>query len=203
LPEISALFWDIGGVLLTNAWDHSERLRTLNRFLLAEAEFQDRHEMVVSSFERGKITLDEYLDRTVFYRERPFTRQAFKDDMFSQSEADTESLVLAGELAGSRKYLMSTINNESKELNLFRIEKFRLSEIFSLFVSSCFVGLRKPEAGIYKLALEITQKPPQECCFIDDRALNLECAKQLGMHVIEKQGAGQLRQDLEKLGVQA
>jgi putative hydrolase of the HAD superfamily len=203
LPAISALFWDIGGVILTNAWDHSERLRTLNHFLLADAEFQDRHEMVVSSFERGKITLDEYLDRTVFYRERSFSREAFKDDMFSQSEPDPESLALAQELANSSKYLMSTINNESKELNLFRIEKFKLGEIFSLFVSSCFVGLRKPEADIYKLALAVTQKPPQQCCFIDDRSLNLECAKQLGMHVIQKQSAGQLRKDLERLGVGA
>jgi len=203
LSTINTLFWDIGGVLLSNAWDHTERLRTLNHFLLAEAEFQDRHEMVVSSFERGKISLDEYLDRTVFYRERSFTRQAFKDDMFSQSEPDPESLALARALAGSGKYLMSTINNESKELNLFRIEKFKLNEIFSLFVSSCFVGLRKPEMDIYKLSLEITQKPPGECCFIDDRALNLECAKQLGMHVIQKQNAAQLREALERLGVTA
>lgn len=203
MSKISALFWDVGGVLLTNAWDHTERLRTLNHFLLSEAEFHDRHEMVVSSFEQGQITLDEYLDRTVFYRERSFTRQAFKDDMFSQSHPDGEALNLAKELAQSNKYLMSTINNESKELNLFRIEKFGLTRIFSLFVSSCFVGLRKPEAGIYKLALEITQKPPEECCFIDDRALNLECAKQLGMHVIQMKDAGQLRQDLEKLEVSA
>jgi putative hydrolase of the HAD superfamily len=203
LSKISALFWDVGGVLLTNAWDHSERLRTLNHFLLSEAEFDDRHGMVVSSFESGKISLDEYLDRTVFYRERSFTRQAFKDDMFSQSEPNLESLALAQQLAASGKYLMSTINNESKELNLYRIEKFGLRQIFSLFVSSCFVGLRKPEAGIYKLALEITQKPPEECCFIDDRALNLECAKQLGMHVIQMESVGQLRQELQKLGVLA
>lgn len=203
MSKISALFWDVGGVLLTNAWDHSERLRTLNHFLLSEAEFDDRHGMVVSSFESGKISLDEYLDRTVFYRERSFTRQAFKDDMFSQSEPNLESLALAQQLAASGKYLMSTINNESKELNLYRIEKFGLRQIFSLFVSSCFVGLRKPEAGIYKLALEITQKPPEECCFIDDRALNLECAKQLGMHVIQMESVGQLRQELQKLGVLA
>jgi putative hydrolase of the HAD superfamily len=201
LSKISALFWDIGGVLLTNAWDHAERLRTLNHFLLSEAEFHDRHEMVVSSFEQGKITLDEYLDRTVFYRDRSFTRQAFKDDMFSQSEPDNEALALARELTKSGKYLMSTINNESKELNLFRIKKFGLDEIFGLFVSSCFIGLRKPEAAIYQLALEITQKPAEQCCFIDDRALNLECAKQLGMHVIQMKGAEQLRQELQGLGV--
>ncbi len=203
MSNISALFWDVGGVLLSNAWDHSERLRTLNQFRLAEAEFQDRHEMVVSSFERGKITLDEYLDRTIFYRERPFTREAFKDYMFGLSQPDPEALALARELAVSGKYLMATMNNESRELNLYRIEKFGLDQIFKLFVSSCFVGLRKPEAGIYKLALEITQKPAEECCFIDDRALNLECAKRLGMQVIQMQGAGQLRTELQKLGVSA
>jgi putative hydrolase of the HAD superfamily len=96
---------------------------------------------------------------------------------------------------------MGTINNESAELNLYRIKTFGLRDMFTLFVSSCFVGLRKPEAGIYKLAIEITQKPPQECCFIDDRALNLECAKLLGMHTIEMQNANQLRQELAKLGV--
>jgi putative hydrolase of the HAD superfamily len=201
LSKISALFWDVGGVLLSNAWDHSERLQTLNHFLLSEAEFHDRHETVVASFEEGKITLDEYLDRTVFYRERSFTRQAFKDDMFSQSQPDKEALVLAEELAASGRYLMSTINNESRELNLFRIEKFGFNKIFNLFVSSCFVGLRKPEPAIYKLALEITQKPPQECCFIDDRALNLESPKQLGLQVIQMKGAARLREELQKLGV--
>jgi putative hydrolase of the HAD superfamily len=201
LSKISALFWDVGGVLLSNAWDHSERLQTLNHFLLSEAEFHDRHETVVASFEEGKITLDEYLDRTVFYRERSFTRQAFKDDMFSQSQPDKEALVLAEGLAASGRYLMSTINNESRELNLFRIEKFGFNKIFNLFVSSCFVGLRKPEPAIYKLALEITQKPPEECCFIDDRALNLESPKQLGLQVIQMKGAARLREELQKLGV--
>jgi putative hydrolase of the HAD superfamily len=96
---------------------------------------------------------------------------------------------------------MSTINNESKELNLFRIQTFGMREIFSLFVSSCFVGLRKPEEGIYRLALEITQSPPEECCFIDDRPLNLDSAQRLGMHVIQVENAEQLRRDLQKLGV--
>ena len=121
--------------------------------------------------------------------------------MFSFSQPDPEALQLAGELTRSGKYLMSTINNESKELNLFRIRTFGLREIFSLFVSSCFVGLRKPEEGIYRLALEITQKPAEECCFIDDRPLNLDSAAKLGMHVIQMENAKQLRQELAKLGV--
>ncbi|HXM20667.1 MAG TPA: HAD family phosphatase [Terriglobales bacterium] len=201
MAKISAIFWDVGGVLLSNAWDHEQRQRTLKHFALDELEFENRHEMLVSSLERGKISLQEYLERTIFYRPRSFTLDALKEFMFSLSQPDTATLQLAAELTRSGKYLMSTINNESKELNLFRIQTFGLREIFSLFVSSCFVGLRKPEEGIYRLALEITQRAPEECCFVDDRPLNLDSASRLGMHVIQMENAEQLRRELQKLGV--
>ena len=200
MAQITAIFWDVGGVLLSNAWDRAQRERALEQFKLDEEEFDDRHAMVVSSFERGKISLDEYLDRTIFYRPRPFTREVFREFMFSLSQPQREVLAFARELSASGKYLMATINNESKELNQYRIQTFRLREIFTLFVSSCFVGFRKPEQPIYRLALEITQKPSEECCFIDDRALNLECARQLGMHTIEMQDIEQLKRDVLRLG---
>jgi putative hydrolase of the HAD superfamily len=201
VSEIHAIFWDVGGVLLSNAWDHTQRIAAFEHFRLDAEEFQSRHEMVVSSFERGKITLDEYLDRTVFYRNRPFTREEFRDYMFSLSQPMPEVLAFARTLANSGKYFMGTINNESRELNLQRIEKYGLREIFRLFVSSCFVGLRKPENGIYRLAIETTQINPEECCFIDDRALNLECAAKMGMRTIQMQTLDQLRGELGKLGV--
>jgi putative hydrolase of the HAD superfamily len=201
VSAIRAIFWDIGAVLLTNAWDHNERAEALQHFHLDEKEFHARHEMVVSSFERGKITLDEYLDRTVFYTARPFTREEFRNYMFSLSRPIPDVLAFARALADSGKYFMGTINNESRELNVYRIEKFGLREIFRLFISSCFVGLRKPESGIYRLAIEITQIDPEQCCFIDDRALNLECAAKLGMHTIQMQTLDQLRAALEKIGV--
>jgi putative hydrolase of the HAD superfamily len=198
---IRAIFWDVGGVLLSNAWDHTQRMAALEHFQLDQQEFHERHEMVVSSFERGKITLDEYLDRTVFSHPRSFTRDAFKDFMFSLSQPMPEVLEFAQSLADSGKYFMGTINNESRELNLYRIEKYGLRRIFRLFLSSCFVGLRKPERDIYRLALETTQISPEECCFIDDRTLNLECAAKLGMRTIEMQSPDQLRRELQKLGV--
>lgn len=201
MSAIRALFWDVGGVLLTNAWDHRERAKALEHFQIDADQFQARHEMVVSSFERGKLTLDEYLDRTVFFCERPFTRDAFRDFMFTLSQPFPENLAFAQSLADTRKYFMSTINNESRDLNTYRIVKFGLRKIFRLFVSSCYVGLRKPEPDIYRLALEVTQIPPEESGFIDDRALNLECAKQLGMHTIEMKGLDSLRSELAKLGV--
>jgi len=201
LSDIRAIFWDVGGVLLTNAWDRTQRIAALEHFHLDEEEFHDRHEMVVSSFERGKITLDEYLDRTVFYRTRPFPPDAFRDFMFSLSQALPGVLEFAQALSDSGKYFMGTINNESRELNYYRIEKYGLRKIFRLFVSSCFVGFRKPERDIYRLALEITQIPAEQCCFIDDRPLNLECALKLGMPTIEMQQVEQLQRDLAKLGV--
>jgi putative hydrolase of the HAD superfamily len=202
LSAIKAIFWDVGGVILTNAWDRRQREETLEHFGLDEGEFSDRHEMVVSSFERGKISLDEYLDRTIFYRSRRFTREQFKDYMLALSQPLPEVLGLAAALAQSGRYLMGTINNESRDLNLYRIEKFGLRSIFKLFLSSCFVGLRKPEEAIYRLALETTQQTPDQCCFIDDRPLNLEGARRMGMHSIEMDNIDQLRHDLKDLGVE-
>jgi putative hydrolase of the HAD superfamily len=173
----------------------------LKKFDVDAVDFQERHEMVVSSFERGKISLHEYLERTIFCHPRRFTKEEFCQYMFSLSQPDPAALDLARKLAGSGRYFMATINNESKDLNLYRIQHFDLRGIFSLFVSSCFVGLRKPEEGIYRLALETTQRPAEECCFIDDRAINLESASRLGMHVIRMKNASQLQQELAKLGV--
>jgi putative hydrolase of the HAD superfamily len=201
LSAIRAIFWDVGGVLLTNAWDRTERTAALEHFQLDQEEFHDRHHMVVSSFERGKITLDEYLDRTVFYRTRPFPRDVFRDYMFSLSQPFPEVLEFGQALAASGKYFMGTINNESRELNYYRIEKYGLRKTFRLFISSCFVGFRKPERDIYRLALETTQVPAEQCCFIDDRALNLECAAQMGMETIEMRQLEQLRGDLAKLNI--
>ena len=201
MSAIRAIFWDVGGVLLSNAWDHIERAAALEHFQLDQKEFEDRHETVVSSFERGKITLEEYLDRTVFFCPRPFTREIFRDYMFSLSQPFPEVLELARSLTDSGKYFMGTINNESRELNYYRIEKYGLRTIFRLFISSCFVGLRKPEYDIYRLALETTQIPAEQCCFVDDRPLNLECPAKLGMKTIQMKELEQLLGELAKLNV--
>lgn len=199
---IRTLFWDVGGVLLTNAWDRTQRDAAMTKFQLDPIEFQDRHEMVISSFERGKISLEDYLDRTVFYRARSFTRDAMMMYMYSLSQPLPETLDLARRIAASGKYLMATINNESRELNRYRIETYNLRDLFAFFVSSCYVGLRKPEKDIYRMALEISERKPEECCFLDDRSLNLECAQHLGMHTIQVQNSTQVREELRNLGVE-
>ena len=201
MGEVTALFWDVGGVILSNGWDRAARAEAAKKFGLDWEDFQDRHELASPAFETGQITLDTYLQRTVFYRKRAFTREEFVAFMFAQSQEFPESRAILSALAQTRKYFLATINNEPRELNVRRIEQFNLRRDFEAFFSSCFVHIRKPDEAIYRLALEVTQRRPEECLFIDDRALNLECARQMGMRTIHFENAAQLRQDLQANGV--
>jgi putative hydrolase of the HAD superfamily len=201
MADVTALFWDVGGVILSNGWDRSARAEAAKKFGLDWEDFQDRHELASPAFETGQITLDTYLQRTVFYRKRAFTREEFTAFIFEQSEEFPKSRAVLSGVARAGKYLLATINNEPLELNVRRIEKFNLRREFVAFFSSCFVRIRKPDEAIYRLALEVTQRRAQECLFIDDRELNLECARQLGMHTIQFKSAAQLRQDLQANGV--
>jgi putative hydrolase of the HAD superfamily len=203
MAEISALFWDNGGVILTNGWDRDARQRAVAKFQLDWNEFEDRHELVLNAFETGALTLDDYLKRTVFYRPRSYTPEDFKKFMFEQSQAWPESLAFAGALAQTNRFLMAALNNESLEINEYRIATFKLRNYFDIFLSSCYLGVRKPNAGIYRLALKITQRNPAECILIDDRALNLECAHELGINTIQYKSLGQLRTDLTSYGIAA
>lgn len=202
MAKITTIFSDVGGVLLTNGWDRNSRHRLVEKFKLDMGEFGDRHELVSTAFETGKLDMDHYLDRTVFYKPRTFSRDEVKAFMFGESQPMPESLDFIARLAHSRKYLMTTLNNESTQLNQHRIDQFGLRNYFSAFFSSCYLGVMKPDEAIYVLALELTQCPPEECVFIDDRALNLECARWHGMHTIQFQNVRQLETDLRSLGVQ-
>jgi putative hydrolase of the HAD superfamily len=202
VTEITTVLWDLGGVLLTNGWDRESRRRAAEEFHLDWEEFEDRHELLLSAFETGKVSLAEYLHRTVFYRERPFTSAEFEEFFYAQSQLLPESLAVLGELAASGRYLNAALNNESLELNEYRVKRFHLSDYFDAFFSSCYLGCRKPDPRIYQLALYITQSAPEQCVFVDDRGLNLECARELGMRTIRFQNAAQLRADLASEGVQ-
>ena len=199
MKPIRTLFWDVGGVLLSNAWDHEERDQAVEKFHLQQADFAGRHKEVVTAFEEGKLSLGQYLDRTIFYQPRNFSKEEFQSYMFSLSKPKSEALELARGLAG--KYLMATLNNESREMNDYRIKQFGLSQIFDLFVSSCYVGVRKPDEKIYRLAIDLIQKAPDECCFIDDRPENIEGAAKAGMRTVLMKDPAQLKKDLQALGV--
>ncbi len=202
MAEISTLFWDIGGVILTNGWDRGSRHEAATAFHLDLEEFQDRHDLSFPAFDSGLITLNEYLDRTLFYRPRSFTREEFTAFMFAQSKEYPDTRAILNKLAASGKYFVGAINNEPLELNQYRIEAFHLRRDFLVFFSSCYVRSRKPEETIFRVALEVTQRPPEQCLFIDDRPLNLEAPRRLGMNTIHHQNPEQLRSALGKFGVE-
>jgi putative hydrolase of the HAD superfamily len=202
VPKISAVFCDVGGVLLTNGWDHDERARLVEQFGLDGSDFEARHQALCAALDSGQLELDQYLDRTIFYCSRPFRKQAVRDFMYAQSEALPDSLALIERVAHAQTVFLATLNNESRELNLHRIEKFGLRNYFSVFFSSCYLGVSKPHPEIYRMALDISQRQPEECVFIDDRSLNLECARRLGLHTIQFLNAAQLEKDLRILGVE-
>ena len=201
--SVSHLFFDIGGVLGTNAWSSPQRHRAIERFGLDAAEFEQQHRDAVGTFEQGRMTLDEYLDATVFYRERDFSREVFVDFMLAESRPDEVTIALARRLAGTGKYRMMTLNNESLELNLHRIQRFGLPEIFEAFFTSCWLGVTKPSRQIYDVALGISQASPERAVFIDDRGPNLMPARALGMETIHFTTGDHLAGQLAALGVAA
>jgi putative hydrolase of the HAD superfamily len=203
MSDVAALFWDVGGVVLSNGWDQSARAEAARRFSLDPVDFQERHQRAEEELETGRITLDAYLDQTIFFRERSFSREEFKSFIFAQSHENKETRVLLDDLAASRRYFLATLNNESEELNTYRIRKFDLTRNFAAFFVSCYLRARKPDPLIYQLALGITQRAPQECIFIDDRPANLEPAKALGMRTILFHSAEELRASLSESGVRA
>jgi len=202
LNRITAIFWDIGGVLLTNGWDTPTRREAAAKFGIDWEESDARHMKAFPEFETGRITLDEYLGQTVFFRPRAFRGDEFKQYMRSCSREFPESRLFADSIASGGKYLIGAINNEGRELNEFRIATFDLRRPISLFFSSCYVGLRKPDAAIYRLALDVTQRSGSDTIFIDDRPENAEGARNAGMNAIRFQNVAQLASDLRNFGVE-
>lgn len=177
---ITHCFFDIGGVLGSNGWDHEQRARAMEHFGLSD-EFELRHEEVVGEWEVGRIGVDEYLDSTVFYTGRDFTREQFIAYMCAQSTPDPECLALVRRLAERGRVRLFTLNNESQVLNQYRIEAFGLDAIFLGFLTSCWLGVRKPSRAIFEHAMRIVQARPESTLFVDDRAQNLQPAAALGM----------------------
>ncbi|HEX4684724.1 MAG TPA: HAD-IA family hydrolase [Gemmatimonadaceae bacterium] len=198
---IEVAFFDIGGVLGSNGWDREQRGAAIERFRLDEEDFQYRHEETVGALESGSISLDEYLDVTVFCEPRDFTREDFKSFMFAQSERWPDSIAVAQTLAAAGRARLATLNNESEALNVHRIAAFGLCGIFPVFFSSCWLGVRKPTLEIYHRALGMAQVDPRRALFVDDRRQNLSPAATLGMTTIHFQSADQLRGELRALGL--
>jgi putative hydrolase of the HAD superfamily len=197
-----AILFDVGGVLLTNGWDHRERASVIEHFHLDREAFEARHPDPNDDWERGAITADQYLDATVFYEPRSFSHEEFLAAICNQSVPLGDSAVgILAELAASDKCMVGCLNNEARETNDYRFQRFGLRKHFRVAFSSCYVGLRKPGAPIYRRALDILGAPPERVLFIDDRQENVEGAQSVGMKGIRFTGEAALRSQLKSLGV--
>lgn len=188
IENITTLLLDIGGVLLTSGWDRKSRQLAITRFQLDKEETEERHHLIFHLYEEGKLALDEYLDRVIFYRKRNFSKEDFKTFMFEQSSPIEGSIEFFKSLKAHNHLKVIALNNEALELNNYRIHKFRLSQLFDAFVSSCNVHLRKPDVEIFQMACEIAHTPPRNILFIDDRLMFVEVAISLGIHGYHFQG---------------
>ena len=199
---ITTLFLDIGDVLLTDGWDHQARKRAATNFKLAFAEMEERHHMTFETFEDGKLTMEEYLGLVVFYQKRSFTRTQFQRFMFAQSKACPGMIELFAQLKIRHGLKIIALSNEARELNAHRIRKFRLNALMDVFVSSCFVQIRKPDEAIFRLALDIAQTPIGQILYIDNTPMFVQIAESLGIRSILHTGIESTRAKLALLGLQ-
>ena len=196
------ILFDVGGVILTNGWDHAERAEAAKQFNLDLASLEARHAEVYPAWERGTITGKEYLTTAIFNEPRSFSRGAFFSFILSQSKLLPDGAMgILKELAASKKCMVGALNNEARETNEYRFREFGLREYFDVALSSCYLGLRKPDAAIYNRALDILGRPAERVLFIDDRAENVEGAVSVGIKGIVFKGAESLIVELKDLGV--
>lgn len=195
------IFLDIGGVLLTNGWDHNMRLKAAEKFDLDYAELNERHHLTFDTYEEGKLSLKEYLQRVVFYQPRSFSLNEFQDFMFRQSRAFPDMIDMLSQLKSAYKLNIAAISNEGRELTNHRIRTFNLDQLIDFFISSCFVHFRKPDADIYRIALDIAQVRAEHAIYIEDRPMFVDVASDLGIHGIVHTSLAGTRKELENLGL--
>lgn len=199
--HISALFLDIGGVMLTNGWDRHARRCAAEQFHLDYDEMDENHHLTFDTYEEGKLSLNDYLDRVVFYKPRSFSRDEFQEFMFAQSQPYPQMLTLLRKLKRRYKLHMTAVSNEGRELTIHRIRRFDLISIIDTFVSSCFVHFRKPDPDMYRMAVDITQVPVEHTVYIDDRPMFVDVAESMGIHGIRHKDFETTRDALAQWGL--
>jgi putative hydrolase of the HAD superfamily len=182
--SIKALFVDIGGVLLTDGWGHGSRKMAAKAFKMNREELENRHNQVWDTHELGKLNLEDYLNRVVFYQERPFTRAQFQKFIFAQSKPYPQMIELVRRLKARYELKIVVVSNEGRELNAYRIRKFKLDGFVDSFISSCFVHLRKPDTDIFRLALDTAQTKAKQLVYIENTAMFVQIANGLGIRSI-------------------
>lgn len=203
LPTITTLFLDIGGIVLTNGWDHTMRQAAAETFGIDYEEMNERHHLTFDTYELGKLTLEEYLNRVVFHSPRPFSRDEFRAFMFEQSKPYPEMIELIRDIKDRFNLTVLAVSNEGRELTVYRVKRFKLHTFIDVFVSSCFVHFRKPDEDMYRMALDIAQTPAEQVLYIDDRPMFVDVARGFGIRGIVHTGYESTRESLEAVGLYA
>ncbi|MEJ2038048.1 MAG: HAD hydrolase-like protein [Desulfosarcinaceae bacterium] len=201
--KTATLLTDIGGVMLTNGWDRHARMRAAERFDLDREEMDERHHLTFDTYEVGKLSLDQYLDRVVFFKDRAFTRGQFREFMFAQSEPFPQMIELIRGLKSRYGLKIVAVSNEGRELTVHRIRKFKLNTFIDSFISSCFVHFRKPDEDIFRLALDTCQTPVEETVYLDDRAMFVQVAESMGIRGLHHRDYESTRERLAEWGLKA
>lgn len=199
---VTTLFLDIGGVMLSNGWGHGSRKLAAEAFKLDYEEMDGRHRLNQATYEAGKLTLEDYLNRVVFYQKRAFTPAQFQEFMFTQSMPHVEMIEFVQQLKKQHQLKIAVVSNEGRELNAFRIKKFHLTRFVDFFITSCYVHLRKPDVDIFRLALDIAQVPAEQVVYIDDVQLFVDIASDLGIRSIRHKDYLSTSAELAAMGLQ-
>ena len=198
---VTTLFLDIGGVMLSNGWGHDSRRLAAEKFNLNLSELEERHHLTFVTYEEGKLTMKEYLNRVVFYQKRTFTPDQFKEFMFNQSTPFKEMIEFILKLKEQNRLKIAVVNNEARELNEHRIKKFKLNQFVDFYISSCFVHFRKPDADIFRIALDIAQVPAEHVVYIENTEMFVDVARDLGIRSILHTDYKSTRSELSVLGL--
>ena len=202
--EVRTVFWDVGGVLLTNGWDREQRAQVLTRLGVDLAQYESLHGGANADWERGLSTAEHFFNQTVFTEPRTFTFEQLWSQVCAESKIlHPACFDILGSLAQEKNITVATLNNESRELNEYRMKAFRLRPYFDYFICSGYVHEMKPQPGIYRSAVDISGYPAEETLLIDDKEENCEAAVALGMQAIHFETPSQLRDELVQLGLPA
>jgi putative hydrolase of the HAD superfamily len=199
--QITTLFIEVGGVLLTNCWDRNARRRAAETFDLDFEEMNERHYQNFDTYEVGKLSLDEYLRRVVFYERRCCSLEEFRSFIFAQSNPFPEMIDLVCRLKTRHGLKIAAVNNEGRELSEYRIRTFNLGSFVDFFISSCFVHLRKPDSDMFQVALDAAQVKPQQVAYIGDSDIFVYVASALGITGIVHKGYKNTKEELAQLGL--
>ncbi|MFN2176313.1 MAG: HAD-IA family hydrolase [Anaerolineales bacterium] len=199
--KIKVIFLDIGGVILNNGWDRTMRSKAAEKFGLDYDELNERHHLTFDTYEVGKLSLNEYLKRVVFYESRLFSMDEFQEYIFRQSKEIPEMISLVSKLKSAYSLRIAAISNEGREITEYRIQKFKLDRLIDFFISSCFVHFRKPDVDIYRIAMDIAQVRPEQAVYIDDRPMFVDVASDLGIRGIAHTSLDETRDALEDFGL--